>query len=49
MNVWDFVNAINQSKEDLFVDPQADKDYIPFIVNKSLGSILYISYLYKML
>ena len=38
MNVWDFVNAINQSKEDLFIDPQADKDYIPFIVNKSLSN-----------
>ena len=38
MNIWDFVNSINSNKKDLFEDPQAEKDYIPFIVNKSLSN-----------
>lgn len=38
MNVWDFVNSINGNKKDLFEDPQAEKEYIPFIVNKSLSN-----------
>lgn len=37
MNVWDFVNAINYSKDNLFEDPQAEKDYIPFIVHRALS------------
>lgn len=37
MNVFDFVNAINYDKRDLFDDVQADKDYAPFIVNRSLS------------
>jgi len=37
MNVFDFVNAINFDKRDLFDDPQAEKDYVPFIVNRSLS------------
>jgi hypothetical protein len=37
MNVFDFVNSINFNKTDLFQDPQADKDYIPFVVNRSLS------------
>lgn len=37
MNVFDYVNAINYDKQDLFADPQAEKDYVPFIVNKSLS------------
>jgi len=37
MNPFDFLNAINQSKEDLFKDPQADKDYNAFIVNRGLS------------
>ena len=37
MNIWDFVNSINYTKIDLFEDPQAEKDYVPFIVNKSLS------------
>lgn len=37
-NLWDYISAINFSKVDLFKDNhQADKDYIPFIVNKSLS------------
>lgn len=37
MTPFDFVNAINFSKQDLFEDPQADKDYVPFIVNRALS------------
>jgi len=37
MNVFDFVNAINYTKQDLFEDPQAEKDYAPFIVNRALS------------
>lgn len=37
MNVFDFVNSINQTKVDLFDDPQAEKDYVPFIVNRALS------------
>ena len=34
---FEFVNAINFTKEDMFQDPQANKDYVPFIVNRSLS------------
>lgn len=34
---FDYVNAINFSKENLFEDPQADKEYIPFLVNRALS------------
>ena len=37
MNVFEFVSAINFSKQDLFEDPQAEKDYIPFVVNRALS------------
>ena len=38
MSPSDFVNAINQTKEDLMAnDPLAEKDYAPFIVNKGLS------------
>ena len=37
MKPFDFVNSITFNKQDLFEDPQADKDYIPFIVNRSLS------------
>lgn len=37
MNVFDFVNAVTYNKEDLFQDPQAEKEYVPFIVNKALS------------
>ena len=37
MTPFEFVNAINHGKEDLFEDPQAEKDYVPFIVNRSLS------------
>lgn len=34
---FEFVNAICYSKEDLFEDPQADKDYNAFLINRSLS------------
>ena len=34
---FEFVNAINFTKEDMFQDPQANKDYVPRIVNRSLS------------
>lgn len=37
MTPFDFVNAINFDKRDLFEDPQAEKDYVPFVVNRSLS------------
>ena len=37
MTPFDFLNAINDTKVDLFVDPQANKDYSPFMINKGLS------------
>jgi len=37
MSPFDFVNAINFTKQNLFEDPQAEKDYVPFIVNRALS------------
>lgn len=37
MTPFDFVNSINYEKKDLFEDPQAEKDYKSFIVNKALS------------
>jgi hypothetical protein len=37
MSPFDFINAINFTKEDLFKDPQAKKDYAAFIVNRGLS------------
>lgn len=37
MTPFDFVNSINYEKKDLFEDPQAEKDYKAFIVNKALS------------
>jgi len=38
MSPFDFINAINQSKEDLFkTDPTANKEYKPYIVNRGLS------------
>lgn len=34
---FDFANAINHSKESLIVDDWSEKQYNPFIVNKSLS------------
>lgn len=37
MNPFDYLNSINETKKDLFDDPQAEKDYNSFIVNKGLS------------
>lgn len=37
MNVFEFVNSITYNKQDLFEDPQAEKDYVPFVVNRALS------------
>lgn len=38
MSPFDFLNAINQTKKDLFAeDPQAKKDYSAFLVNRGLS------------
>lgn len=37
MTPFDFINAINDTKENLFLDPQANKDYEPWMVNKGLS------------
>jgi hypothetical protein len=34
---FDFINAINFTKEDMFHDPQANKDYKSFLVNRGLS------------
>ena len=37
MTPFDFINAINFTKQNLFEDNQAKKDYVPFIVNRGLS------------
>ena len=37
MTPFDFINAITYTKEDLFEDPQAKKDYSAYIVNRGLS------------
>ena len=38
MNFFDFLNAINDNKRDLLKeDPQSEKDYAPFMVNRGLS------------
>lgn len=37
MSPFDIVKAINETKEDLFVDPLVEKDYSPFLINRSLS------------
>jgi len=37
MNPFDFVNAINRTKEDLLSDPSLEKQYSSFMVNKALS------------
>lgn len=34
---FDFVNAVSQTKVNLMEDPQSEKEYVPFIVNRSLS------------
>lgn len=37
MNPFDFINAINLTKEDLFKEPNSAKVYQPYLVNRSLS------------
>jgi len=37
MNPFDYVKAINETKEDLMVDEITEKAYAPFMVNRSLS------------
>jgi Bacteriophage clamp loader A subunit len=37
MNPFDFVNAINKSKEDLLKEPESEKHYPAYMVNKALS------------
>ena len=37
MNPFDYVNAINSSKQDLLKEPEAEKHYPAFMVNKALS------------
>lgn len=35
--LFDFVDAITTTKKDLFQDPEAKMDYVPFLVNKAMS------------
>ena len=37
MSPFDFIKAINTTKENLFTDPQANKDYSSWMVNRGLS------------
>lgn len=37
MSPFDFINAINLTKKDLFQEPQVSKDYDSFIINRGLS------------
>ena len=37
MNPFDFINAINFTKKDLIVDDITEKEYQPFLVNRTLS------------
>lgn len=37
IKLFDFLNAINLTKKNLFEDPEARLDYVPFLVNKGLS------------
>jgi len=38
MNIWDIINSINLNKKNLYeTGDMTDKEYLPFIVNKSLS------------
>jgi hypothetical protein len=37
MTPFDYLNAINQSKENLIVDELSEKKYVSFVVNKGLS------------
>jgi hypothetical protein len=35
---FDYVKAINETKVDMFQDPQAESEYLPFLVNRALSN-----------
>jgi hypothetical protein len=37
MSPFDFLNSINDTKKDLFDDPQAEKDYNSYLINRGLS------------
>lgn len=37
LSPFDFLNAINSTKEDLMADPDNEKKYVPFVVNRTLS------------
>lgn len=37
MNPFDFVKSIQSTKQDLMEDPQAEKEYVAFVVNRALS------------
>ena len=37
MNPFDYLNAINNTKEDIMVDDIAEKGYNPFMINRGLS------------
>lgn len=37
MNPFEYLNSINYSKEDIMVDDLAEKEYIPYMINRSLS------------
>ena len=37
MNTFEFLNAINYTKKDLMVDPENEKHYNSFVINRSLS------------
>jgi len=37
MSPFDFLNAINDNKQDLMIDPDNEKKYVPFVVNRTLS------------
>ena len=47
--LFDFLNSINSSKENLINDDLSEKDYVPFLINRGLSffsdTILYVNYL----
>ncbi|HIG58260.1 MAG TPA: DNA polymerase [Flavobacteriales bacterium] len=37
LSPFDYLNSINMTKNDIMVDEQAEKEYVPFIVNRGLS------------
>jgi hypothetical protein len=37
MSPFDILKVINETKEDIFQEPQAEKDYSPYMINRGLS------------